>query len=626
MSGLEYRLTGTHLGRELSFTVATELIIGRKDDAGSRVDIDLTPDQSVSRQHARIWVQDGRCWIEDLGSGGGTRVDGQEIRDRERVELKSASAVIIGQASFTVVAPAAPPPLADVAVQVRCLASFNYSLAHADVPFLQSLTITNKGSVALNDVGVRVRVIPYAESDESHLTSLPAGGTHSHGMVRFHYDRQRLLHLTEPVSVPLEVEVGGRPAALSAPVSVQVLPLRAWHCIGHEPVLAAFILKGATAIQDVIGLAARVTLRRLARGSSSFEDVIEHHPDPWSTIVKIVYNCLREHYAIAYGREPRYYGADWQVIRFPADVLDQGVLEGTCIDLALLLAACLENRSVSPVIVLIQTGIDRQGYIVQHALVGCWNGKWPRWNRTGPTDPIETDGKRLLKWLDSGELILLDPVGYACGKDADQDFKESQESARAYLERAVTGSPGYAFRYAVDVEVARLQAPAVEPLPFGAEIEFDRDAWLAIARARREAALRGGPAVGGRHLLLGLLSLTDGVLAQALALVDKDLPEKVADQVRTMLGSIVSTRSRSPWRTTPDWDAAIEGARIRAKNEGRRLVGEADLAIALVEKSPRVGAILTGAGATTEQCLEHVQDVLKDRQGLTRWQSSAMGI
>ena len=35
----------------------------------------------VSRQHARIWMDSDRQWlIEDLGSAGGTRVDGERIR------------------------------------------------------------------------------------------------------------------------------------------------------------------------------------------------------------------------------------------------------------------------------------------------------------------------------------------------------------------------------------------------------------------------------------------------------------------------------------------------------------------------------------------------------------------
>jgi hypothetical protein len=625
MTSPDFHLECTHLGLEIAIRLSKQVIIGRrKDDGDTEVELDLSPDQSVSRRHARVWVENGRCWIEDLGSAGGTTVDGRDIRDCERVELKPGVPVIIGAAEIRLAPPLEPPRPSAIETDVRCLTSFNYSLAHADVPFVQGLTLTNKGSETLSELEVQVTVLPYAESDRVRVSSLPAGHTMSLSGMRFEYHRQPLLHRVEPDTVPLEVQIDGRPAALVVPVSVRVLPVRSWHCVGHEPVLASFILKESDAVKDVIGRA-RATLRYLARGCNNFEDVLEHHADPVRKTVEILYNCLQERYEIAYGREPRYYGTDWQMIRFPADVLDPKTLEGTCIDLALLLAACMENRSLSPVIVLIQTGIDlAAGFTVQHALVGCWNGSSPRWKKPGPTDPIETNGQFIKAWLDSGDLILLDPVGYAHGKVADHSFKDSQESARRHLDCALTAFPGYAFRYAVDIEVARIQG--IEPLPFGAEIEFDRDAWLAIFRARREAALRGSPAAGGRHLLLGLLSLPDGVLAQALTHLETDLPEKVADQVRTTLGAIVSTRTRSPWKTTPDWESAIEAARLRAKNEGRLLVGEADLAIALLEKSPKLRVIMNNAGVTSEQCLEEMHAVLKSRRGFTRWPSSVLGI
>jgi hypothetical protein len=622
MSAQEYRLIGTHRERELSFTLETELIIGRKVDGGAQVDIDLQRDQSVSRQHARIWVQDGRCWIEDLGSFGGTMVGSQEIRDHERVELLPGVPVVIGKAELRLVAPTSPALATALIAEVRCLTSFNYSLAHGDVPFLESLTLTNKGSESLTILELQVTVIPYAESERIRVACIPAAGSHKVASMRFRYDRQRLLHLVEPVTVPVEVLVDGRPLTLAAPVSVQVLPLRAWHCVGHEPVLAAFVVKGFDAVQEIIGRA-RATLRSEARGCSSFEDVLERHPDPVTTIARILYDCLQERYEIAYGREPRYYGKEWQIIRLPADMLDPRTLEGTCIDLAGNLAACMEHRWLSPVIVLVKTGIDAEGYSRQHALVGCWTVSSPRWNTADPTDPVERDGQLVADWVDSGELLLLDPVGYARGKGADQGFNKSRRSARRYLDRALTGYRGYAFRYAVDIEVARFYG--IEPLPFGAEIEFDRDAWLVISRARREATLRGSAAVGGRHLLLGLLSLPDGVLAQALCRLHKDLPEKVANQARTTLGNLVSTRTRSPWRTTPDWDAAIAAARQRAKAEGRLLVGEADLAVALLGSSARIGEIMRTTGVTPEQLQEEIRSVLSSRRGPSRWHSSGMG-
>lgn len=64
-------------------TNAKQVTVGRSKD-GVPVDLDLTPDQAVSRPHARISIDGSQCWIEDLNSTQGTRVSGTEIRGSSR--------------------------------------------------------------------------------------------------------------------------------------------------------------------------------------------------------------------------------------------------------------------------------------------------------------------------------------------------------------------------------------------------------------------------------------------------------------------------------------------------------------------------------------------------------------
>jgi hypothetical protein len=69
--------------------------VGRANET-SHPDFDLSPDNTVSRSHARIWVEDGSCWIEDLGSKFGTKVDGADIRGNGKVRLDANSRVLTG--------------------------------------------------------------------------------------------------------------------------------------------------------------------------------------------------------------------------------------------------------------------------------------------------------------------------------------------------------------------------------------------------------------------------------------------------------------------------------------------------------------------------------------------------
>lgn len=64
-------------------------VIGRHEEC----DIVL-PSTSVSRQHARIFIDNGRCYIEDLGSANGVIVDGQRVVKQR--DLGTASQIKVG--------------------------------------------------------------------------------------------------------------------------------------------------------------------------------------------------------------------------------------------------------------------------------------------------------------------------------------------------------------------------------------------------------------------------------------------------------------------------------------------------------------------------------------------------
>src|SRR2546422_931266 len=66
------RIVYSFEGKETVFESDEEVTIGRPVQ-GVRIDLDLSPDRSVSRPHARIWSEDGQMWLEDLNSRHGTQ-------------------------------------------------------------------------------------------------------------------------------------------------------------------------------------------------------------------------------------------------------------------------------------------------------------------------------------------------------------------------------------------------------------------------------------------------------------------------------------------------------------------------------------------------------------------------
>src|SRR5579871_5582899 len=103
----------------------TQVIIGRPKP-GVEVDLDLTPDDTVSRPHARVWADDGRWWIEDLRSSHGTKVNSQEVRYGGKCPLKSGDVVEVGLTRLTMEFPVelpapAPRPVTLPGVEIAAM-------------------------------------------------------------------------------------------------------------------------------------------------------------------------------------------------------------------------------------------------------------------------------------------------------------------------------------------------------------------------------------------------------------------------------------------------------------------------------------------------------------------------
>jgi len=79
-----------------------EVVIGRRNE-NREVHLDLSPDESVSRVHARVWEDQGEVYIEDLGSRAGTLVDGVQIK--KPMQLNPAAEVHIGDTYLCVHCP-----------------------------------------------------------------------------------------------------------------------------------------------------------------------------------------------------------------------------------------------------------------------------------------------------------------------------------------------------------------------------------------------------------------------------------------------------------------------------------------------------------------------------------------
>ena len=90
------RIVCTHGGKDTTFATDKRRIVIGRAKPGLAIDLDLTPDKTVSRPHAVIIQEGARFWIEDQNSSRGTLVNGEEIKGMGRRRLDPGDSVQIG--------------------------------------------------------------------------------------------------------------------------------------------------------------------------------------------------------------------------------------------------------------------------------------------------------------------------------------------------------------------------------------------------------------------------------------------------------------------------------------------------------------------------------------------------
>ncbi|MFN8633047.1 MAG: hypothetical protein U0893_04270, partial [Chloroflexota bacterium] len=163
--------------------------------------------------------------------------------------------------------------------------------------------------------------------------------------------------------------------------------------------------------------------------------------------------------------------------------------EGTCIDLALLFAGCLEHLGFQPLVAILDLGTWR------HALVGCARGTEPG------LEPLILDANRL-----RAGALWVDPTGCTRDPACRLPFDAACREAAFLLESRP-------LVFGLDVVAARNDR--IVPLPFAGTPRWSTAASEALAAARAYAE-RARTDLSTVPLLLGLLSLHGGLTREVV--------------------------------------------------------------------------------------------------------------
>jgi hypothetical protein len=230
--------------------------------------------------------------------------------------------------------------------------------------------------------------------------------------------------------------------------------------------LASFVLPRDPAVLRIIAAAQKyVTSLRDEPGAGfdGYQSVDPEADDPDEMIdlqVRAIWSALVNDLPLAYINPPPTFTKDAQRLRTPSDVLNGG--RGTCIDLALMFAACLEFIEIYPVVFVLK----------DHAFPGYWrNGeshdRYLQMKHAGAAaDQARAERRQsfdefdeITQLVNSGDLVPVETVWLT-------ERRSLQEAVDAGLENLINRSDWGAL---LDVVQARSEGVTPLPLAGGAE-------------------------------------------------------------------------------------------------------------------------------------------------------------
>jgi len=349
--------------------------------------------------------------------------------------------------------PAPQPPLSIIVDHARCV---NFALQQNGVRFVRRIALTNRtdtqieelvvtaelsGADATETVGDGDPAAPppgkgLARAWEARIARIAPGATYNLSEIDLVLSPALLARQTERESVELIVEARSRDQTLATHQSrVDVLAATEWAGGNEFPeILAAFVTPNHPSIERLLVDAGK--LLREWTGDGGLSGYQSKSASRTKAIVAALYTVMAAR-EISYVNPPASFELAGQKVRLADQVLD-GKL-GTCLDLALVLAAAIEQAGLHPLLI-----IQRD-----HAFVGAWLVE-----DTFP-DAVIDSPSRLGNRVDLEEMIVVEATGLtstpAMGFDAAVSRARTQLADRDL------------FRWALDVRAARRSM--IRPLP-----------------------------------------------------------------------------------------------------------------------------------------------------------------
>ena len=226
----------------------------------------------------------------------------------------------------------------------------NLAMQQNAVPLVESVRLTNQGAEDLRELVVRFRTEPQiARTLEMRLECLGAGETHETGPVDLQLDAQLLVRQLERERGTLHIHVAADEATIGETERrLDVLAYDEWSgSSALEELLAAYVLPNHPDVEQILTSARDVLGEQT--GNPSLDGYQSQSPRRVQEIVRAIYEAIRR-LELTYINPPASFEKNGQKVRTPDRILASRM--GTCLDLTLLVAGCLEQAGLHPIVLL----------------------------------------------------------------------------------------------------------------------------------------------------------------------------------------------------------------------------------------------------------------------------------
>lgn len=322
-------------------------------------------------------------------------------------------------------------------IELDYMPGVNYALVHNGVKACNRCEVTNDSAAPLRDLRLSLTGSLFTPCQVG-IALIEPGATVSVDDFEIKPDTEQLLKLTENVTTTFHVKLTCADATLfEHDYEINIMAYEHWLGSSIMPqMLAAFVTPNSPVIPSILAEAAR--FMKEWTGVSALDEYQSQDHNRARQQVAAIYEALRSR-ALVYATPPAGFETAGQRVRLSDRVITEKL--GTCLDLSLLFASCLEAAGLNPLVVLVRG----------HAFVGAWLSPL-----TAPRMVID-DASFLLKSCADGisEMVVVESTALA--SDSDYPFEKAVETAMAHL------SNPDALKAAIDIQRCRLEG--VRPLP-----------------------------------------------------------------------------------------------------------------------------------------------------------------